>query len=76
MEKATAGLQKMLVEFELVNEGMTIPTPVQWLANRRAFKEGRQNGEIAASWVVCVVRGSKVSKGFVKKGYKAAGVWY
>jgi hypothetical protein len=40
------------------------------------ISERRQNGEIAASSVVFVVKGSNVAKGLVKKGIEAAGMWY
>ena len=76
MVKGTQGLQKMRKEFEAENEGVTIPTQVWWLANPRAIRERRQIGEIAASSVVFVGKGSKLVKGLVKKGIKAVGVWY
>jgi hypothetical protein len=76
MGKGTEGLQKMREEFEAENEGIVIPTQVRWLANPRTIRERRQNGEIAASSVVFVVKGSKVAQSLVKKGIKAAGVWY
>jgi len=72
----TEGLQKMREEFEMESKGVTIPTQERWLANPCAIRERRQNGEIAASSVVFVLKGSKVAKGLVKKGIKAAGVWY
>ena len=53
-----------------------IPTKVRRLANRRAIRERRQNGEIATSSVVFVVKGSKVAQSLVKKDIKVAGVWY
>ena len=53
-----------------------IPAQVRWLANPRTIRERRQNGEIAASSVVFVVKGSSVTESLVKKGIKAAGVWY
>lgn len=74
--KGTDGLQKMREEFEIENKGVTIPSQVQWLANPRSMRQRWQNGEIAVSSVVFVVKGSKVAKGFVKKSIKAAGVWY
>ena len=76
MGKGSAGLQKMREEFEVENEGITIPTQVRWLANPCTIGERRQNGEIAASSVVFVVKGSKAAQGLVRKGIKAAGVWY
>jgi hypothetical protein len=76
MGKGREGLQKMREEFEAENEGVAIPTQVWWLGNPRAIRERRQNGEIAASSVEFVVKGSKVAKGLVKKVIKAAGVWY
>jgi hypothetical protein len=76
MGKGTEGLQKMREEFEAENEGIAIPTQVRWLANPRTIRERRQNGEIAASSVVFVVKGSKAAQKLIKKGIKAAGVWY
>jgi hypothetical protein len=76
MGKGTEGLQKMREEFEAENEGIKVPTQVRWLANTRTIRERRQNGEIAASSVVFVVKGSKAARGLVKNGIKAAGVWY
>jgi hypothetical protein len=51
-----------------------IPTHVRWLANPHTIRERRQKGEIAASSVVFVVKGSKVAQSLVKKGIKVAGV--
>jgi len=76
MGKGTEGLQKMREEFEAENYGIVIPTEVKWLAKRHTISERRQNGEIAVSSVVFVVKGSKVAQSLVKKGIKAAGVWY
>jgi len=76
MGKGTDGLQKMREELEAENEGIVISTQVRWLANPRTIRERRQNGEIAASSVVFVVKGSRVAQSLVKKGIKAAGVWY
>ena len=53
-----------------------ITTQVRWLANPRTIRERRQNGEIAASSVVFVVKGGNVAQSIVKKGIKVAGVWY
>jgi len=44
--------------------------------NPCTIREMKQNGEIAASSVVFVVKRSKVAQSSVKKGIKAAGVWY
>jgi len=63
-------------EIEAENEGIVIPTQVRWLANPRTISERRQNGEIAASSVVLVVKGSSVAQRVVKKDIKVAGVWY
>jgi hypothetical protein len=76
MGKGTEGLQKMQEEFEAENEGVAIPTQVRWLANPHTIRERRQNGEITASSVVFVVKGSKVAQNVMKKGIKAAGVWH
>ena len=53
-----------------------IPTQVRWMANPRTIRKRRQNGEIAVSSVVFVVKGSKVAQSLVKKGIKVAGVRY
>ena len=74
MGKGTEGLQKMREEFEAENEGIAIPTQVRWLANPRTIRERKQNGEIAASSVVFVVKGSRLAQSLIKKGIKAAGV--
>ena len=58
MGKGTEGLQKMREEIQAENEGVAIPAQVRWLANPRTIKERRQNGEITASSVVFVVKGS------------------
>jgi len=42
----------------------------------RTIRERWRNVEIAASSDVFVVKGSKVTQSVVKKGIKAAGVWY
>jgi len=76
MGKGTEGLQKMRAEFEAENKGVAIPTQVQWLANPRTMKERRQNGEITASSVVFVVKGSRVAQNSMKNVIKAAGVWH
>jgi hypothetical protein len=60
MGKGTERLQKMREEFDAENEGVVIPTQVRWLANPRTIKVSRQNGEVAASSVVFVVKGSRV----------------
>jgi len=75
MGNGTEGLQKMREEFETENQGITVATQVRWLANPRTNMERRQNGVIAASSVVFVVKGSKVAQVLVKMGIKAAGVW-
>ena len=74
--KGTQGLQKMREEFEAENERNVIPTQVRWLANPHTIRERRLNGEIAASSVVFVVKGSKVAQNLVKKCINTAGVWY
>jgi hypothetical protein len=66
MGKGTEGLQKMRDEFEAKNECIKVPTQVRWLANPRTIRERRQNGEIAASSVVFVVKGSKAAQVLVK----------
>ena len=53
-----------------------IPTQVRWLANPCIIWERKQNGEIAASSVVLVVKGSQVAQRLVMKGIIAEGVWY
>jgi hypothetical protein len=76
MGKGTEGLQKMREEFEAENEGIVIPTQVRSLAKPRTIWERKQNGEIAASSVVFVVKGNRLAQSLIKKGIKAAGVWY
>jgi len=56
MGKGAEGLQKMREEFDAENEGVVIPTQVRWLANTRTIRKRRQNGEIAASSVVFVIK--------------------
>jgi hypothetical protein len=74
MGKGTEGLQKMQEEFEAENKGLAIPAQVWWLANHPTIRERRQNGEIAASLVVFVLKGIKVAQSLVKMGIEAAGV--
>jgi len=76
MGKGTEGLQKTREEFEAENKGIVNPTQVLWLVNPRTIRERRQNVEIAASLLVFVVKGNKMPQTVVKKGIKAAGVWY
>ena len=76
MGTGTERLQKMREEFEADNESIAIPTQVRWLAKPCTIRERRQNGEIAASSVVFVVKGSRLAQSLIKKGIKAAGVWY
>jgi hypothetical protein len=73
MGRGTAGLQKIQEEYFAENEGVTIPSQAQWLANPRDIRERRQNADITAPFVVFVVNGCKVAKRFVKKGIKTAG---
>ena len=49
MGKGTGGLWEMPEQFEGENEGITIPTQVQWLANARTIMERTQNGGLATS---------------------------
>jgi len=76
MGKGTEGLQRMREEFEAETEGIAIPTQVRWVANPHTIRERRQNGEIASSLVVFVVKGSRLAQSLIEKGFKAAGVWY
>jgi hypothetical protein len=76
MGKYPDSKQTIPVQFEVENEGTVIPTNVRWLANTRTNRQRRQNGEIAASSVVFVVNGSMVAQRVVKKGMKAADIWY
>jgi hypothetical protein len=69
-------LRKQRDEFKAENAGIVIPTQVRWLANPRTVRDGRHNGEIAASSVVFVTKGSKLGQSVAKKGIKAAGVWH
>jgi hypothetical protein len=72
METGTNGLQKMWEEFEAENEGIPIPTQVQWLVNSYTMRERRQNGEIATSSVLFVVNESKLTQSLIKKGIQVA----
>jgi hypothetical protein len=76
MWKGMEGLQKMTEEFETENEGIGILTQVRWLENPRTIQERRHNGEIAPSSVVFFVKGSMPAQSLIKKGIKAAGMWY
>jgi len=76
MGKRSEGLQKMRVEFEAENGSVAILAQVRWLAHPRTIRERRQNGEIAASSVVIVVKGNQVAQRLVKKGIKMVRVWY
>jgi hypothetical protein len=70
---ATKGLLKMQEEFEAENEGIAIPTPVQWRVNPNTSREGRQNGEIAVSSVVIVIKGNRLAQSVIGKGINAEG---
>lgn len=76
MGNGTKGLQKMLENFEVENNGVTIPTTVWWLPNPHTNRHRRQNSNIARSLVVFIVEGSKVAKSIVKKDIKAPAVRY
>jgi hypothetical protein len=76
MWKGTEGLQKMQNEFEAENEGIVIPSQLRWLANPRTMRERRQNGVIATSTVVFVIKWSKVAQSLIEKGIKEAEVQY
>ena len=76
MGKGTEGVQKMRDELDGENEGLAIPTQERWLTNPHTIRERMQNGEIAASSVVFVLPGSLVPESLIRKGIKAAGVWY
>jgi hypothetical protein len=52
MGKGTDGLQMMRKEFEAEDEGVTIPTQFQWIANPRTIREARQYRGITVSSVV------------------------
>jgi len=76
MGKGTEGLQKLREEFEQEDEGIAIPTMVQWLAKPRSIRERRLTGEIAASSAVFVIKGRRLAQSLIKKGIKGAGMWY
>jgi hypothetical protein len=76
MGKGTEGLHKMWDEIHTENKGVTVPIQAQWLASPHTITESWQKGEIAASSVVFVVKGSNVARRLVKEVIKAAGVWY
>jgi hypothetical protein len=59
-------------EFEAENDGIAIPTQILWRANPRTIRRRSQNGEIAGSLVVFVVKGSRLAHSLIKKGIKAA----
>jgi hypothetical protein len=63
-------------QFEEENEGIAIPTQLRWLGNTHTIREPRHNGEFAASSVVFVVKGSRLTQSLINRGIKAAGVWY
>jgi len=73
-EQGTAGLNKMREEFEVENECIVISTQVWWLTIPGTIRESRQNGEIALSPVVFIVKGSKKAQSIVMEGIKAVGV--
>jgi len=76
MGKGTERLQKMGQQFEAENEGILTPTQVRWLANPHTIWERWPNREIDTSSVVFIVKGCRVAQILMKKGIKAAGVWY
>jgi hypothetical protein len=76
MGKGTESLPKMRDEIHSDEEGVTVPVEVWSLASPHSIKESRLRGEIAASSVVFVLKGSKVVRRLVKEGIKATTVWY
>jgi len=76
MGKGTEGLQKMWDEIHAENEGVTVLVQVWGLASPYSIKGRWQKGEISASSVVCVVKGSNVVRRLVTEGIKAAGERY
>jgi len=76
MWKGTVVLKKMRKEFDAETAGIVIPTQVRWLVNPRTIREKRENGEIAMSSVVFIIKGSRVAQSLVKKESMVAGVWY
>jgi len=71
--KGIQGRQMMQEEFEAEKEGITIPTEVWWLANCHTIREQRQNGEIAVTSVVFVVKGSNAAEKSVRKRHQGGG---
>jgi len=76
MGTGTEGLLQMREEIYAENEVIGMPSHVRWLANPCTIWEGLQNADIATPLAACVVKGSNVALGIVKKGRQAAGVWY
>ena len=76
MGNATEGLQKMRYEIHTGNEEVTVPVQVRWLESLPIIDERSQMREISASSVLFVIMGTNVARRLVRKGMKAAGVWY
>jgi hypothetical protein len=66
----------MRADFAVGNVCRVITTELRWLVKPCTSSERRQNGEIAASLVVFIVKGRTVAQSMIKKGIQAAGVWY
>jgi hypothetical protein len=76
MHNGTESLQIMPEEFEAEKEGTAIRTHVSQWTNPGFIRERRQKGEIAATSVFFVVKRSLPGQSLIRKGIKAAGVWY
>jgi hypothetical protein len=76
MGNVTQDLLIMREDLQVEYNIISITTQVQWLANHRGIRHGRNNPEITASSVIFVAMRSTVAKGLVTKGIKAAELWY
>jgi len=76
MEKGTEALQTMRDEIQTENEWVAVQMQVPWLGSPHSIQERRQKWEISELSEVFVVKMSKVARGLLNDGDKAAGVWY
>jgi len=74
MGRGRRSLQKLREEWEAENMGIVIPTQVQWLESTHTIRKKRQNGEIAASFVVFVEKRNNLAQSWMKKGINVAKV--
>jgi len=76
MQKGTEGLQTMRDEIQTENEWVAVQMPVPWLGSPHSIQQRSQKWEISELSEVFIVKKSKVARGLLKEGVKAAGVWY